>query len=325
MKKQHCKKRNKKKEVKKQRYKIRNWKEYNEALVNRGSLTFWFDEDVIAAWHNVENTHRGHPFVYSDTAILCALCLKIIFQLPMRATEGLLRSLVELMGLPIQVPDYTTISRRQSNKELEIPSFIPNEARHVVIDSTGLKIFGEGEWKVRQHGHDKRRTWRKLHLGIDEKTQEVVAAVLTTNDVHDSEVFEDLLEQVEEPINQVSVDGAYDSFECYRQALEREAELVVPPRIDAVINPESNEHPEIAARNDVIWEIEKNGRKKWKQDNGYHRRSLAETAMFRIKTLFGNKLKARNFESQAVEAFVRCIVLNRMTSLGMPDSYPVAK
>lgn len=310
--------------MEKQRYKIRNWKEYNEALVNRGSLTFWFDEDVIAAWHDVENIHRGHLTVYSDVAILCGLSLKVIFQLPLRATEGLLGSLVELMGLPIQVPDYTTLCRRQSKLELEIPSFIPNESRHVVIDSTGLKIFGEGEWKVRTHGYNKRRTWRKLHLGIDEQTQEIVVGVLTTNDIKDSQVFEDLLEQVEEPINQISADGAYDSFECYQQAQELEAELVVPPRIDAALNPESSERPEIAARNKVIREIEENGSKKWKQKMGYHRRSLAETAMFRIKTLFGNKLKARLFESQAVEAFVRCIVLNRMTSLGLPESYPVA-
>lgn len=131
--------------------------------------------------------------------------------------------------------------------------------------------------------------------------KEVVAAVLTTNDIKDNEVFEDLLEQVEEPINQVSADGAYDTFECYRQAFEREAELVVPPRIDAVENSESNERPEIAARNKVVRKISDIGRKKWKQTNEYHRRSLAETAMFRIKTLFGNKLKARLFESQAVE------------------------
>lgn len=310
--------------MEKQRYKIRNWKEYNEALVNRGSLTFWFDENVIAAWHDVENIHRGHPFVYSDVAILCGLSLKVIFQLPLRATEGLLGSLVELMDLPIQVPDYTTLCRRQSKLELEIPTFIPNESRHVVVDSTGLKIFGEGEWKVRQHGHDKRRTWRKLHLGIDEQTQEIVAAVLTTNDIKDNNVLEDLLEQVEEPINQVSADGAYDTFECYEQILEIEAEPVIPPRVDAVLNSESNERPEIAARNKVVRKINKQGRKKWKQTSGYHRRSLAETAMFRIKTLFGNQLKARLFESQAVEAFVRCIVLNRMTSLGLPDSYPVA-
>ena len=200
---------------------------------------------------------------------------------------------------------------------------IPNDGTHVVIDSTGLKIFGEGEWKVRLHGYEKRRTWRKLHLGIDETTQEIVAASLTTNDVTDGEVFGDLLEQVDESINQVSADGAYDSFECYQQALEREAQPVIPPRIDAVERLESNDHPEITARNRVVREVKEHGTKRWKQDNNYHRRSLAETAMFRIKTLFGNQLKARLFQSQAVEAFVRCVVLNRMTFLGLPDSYPI--
>jgi hypothetical protein len=155
--------------MEKQRDKIRNWKEYNEALVNRGSLTFWFDEDVVAAWHEVENIHRGHPFISSDVAILCALSLKVNFQLPLRATEGLLGSLVELMGLPIPVPDYTTICRRQSKLELEIPSLIPNESRHVIVDSTGLKRFGEGEWKVRQHGYDTnlaKTTFRNRSCGL---------------------------------------------------------------------------------------------------------------------------------------------------------------
>lgn len=137
-----------------------------------------------------------------------------------------------------------------------MPSLIPNESRHVVVDSTGLKIFGEGEWKVRQHGYDKRRTGRKRHLGVDESTQEIVAATLTTNDVTDGEVFGDLLEQIDESIVQVSADGAYDSFECYQQALEREAEPVIPPRIDAASRRENSEHPEIAARNQVVREVE---------------------------------------------------------------------
>ena len=308
---------------KKQTDKIRNWKEYNQALVNRGSLTYWFDEEVINAWHDVEKINtRGHPTVYSDVAILCALSLKVIFQLPLRATEGLLSSLVELMDVPLKVPDYSTLSRRQSKMEVEIPSVIQNESRHVVVDSTGIKVFGEGEWKVRQHGYTKRRTWRKLHLGIDEKTQEIVAGVMTTNDVHDGQVFEDLLDQVEEPIHQVSGDGAYDSFECYEQALEREATVAIPPRIDAVIGEESENHPEIAARNQTIKEVQENGSQAWKKKTSYHRRSLAETAMFRIKTWFGDHLKSRRFESQAVESFVRCVVLNRMTALGMPDSCP---
>jgi len=206
---------------------------------------------------------------------------------------------------------------------VEIPSLIPTDSRHVVIDSTGLKIFGEGEWKVRQHGDDKRRTWRKLHLGIDESTKEIVASAVTTNDIKDSQVLGNWLEPVDEPINQVSADSAYDSFSLNQQILEQEAEPVIPPRKDAVERTENSQRPEISKRNQVVREIEEKGHPIWKQESSYHRRSLAETAMFRIKTLFGNQLKARQFESQAVEAFVRCVVLNRMTALGLPDSYPI--
>jgi len=221
------------------------------------------------------------------------------------------------------VPDYSTLSRRQAKLRVEIPSLIPTDSRHVVIDSTGLKIFGEGEWKVRQHGYDKRRTWRKLHLGIDESTQEIVASTVTTNDIKDSQVLGELLEQVDESIDQVSADSAYDSFECYQQILEREAEPIIPPRVDAVERAESETHPEIEKRNQVVRKVNEQGIKIWKEESAYHRRSLAETAMYRIKTLFGNQLKARLFESQAVEAFVRCVVLNRMTALGLPDSYQI--
>jgi hypothetical protein len=205
-----------------------------------------------------------------------------------------------------------------------LPSFIPNESRHVVIDSIFFQVFGEGSLQVRQDGYEKRRTWRKLHLGIDETTQEIVVATLTTNDIKDSQVFGDLLEQIDGPIDPISADGAYDSFECYRQVLEREAKPVIPPRHDAVERRESNQHPEISARNQVVKEIEKQGAKKWKQTHDYNQSSLAFTTMYRIKTLFGNHLKASRFESQAVESFVRCVVLNRMTFLGMPDSYPVS-
>lgn len=149
----------------------------------------------------------------------------------------------------------------------------------------------------------------------------IVASVVTTNDVHDGQVFKDL--PVEEPIHQVSADGAYDNFECYKQALELDAIPVIPPREDAVIRKESETEPEIAARNQTVKGVNEPGSKVWKKNNSYHRRSLAETARFRIKTLFGDHLKARKFESQAVEAFVRCVVLNRMTALGMPESCPI--
>jgi len=158
--------------------------------------------------------------------------------------------------------------------------------------------------------------------GIDEQTGEIVAGVVTTNDVKNSQVFKDLLDQVEEPIHQVSGDGAIECFECYEQALERDAAVAIPLRADAVIGEESDKHPEIAARNQTVKEVQEKGSQVWKQKTSYHRRQLAETAMFRIKTLFGDHLKSRRFESQAVESFVRGKVLNRITALGMPDYFP---
>ncbi len=181
--------------------------------------------------------------------------------------------------------------------------------------------MGEGEWKVRQHGYDKRRIWRKRHLGVDEKTREIVASTLKNNDIHDNQELGKLLEQIDEPINQVSADGTYDRFECHQKILEREAEPVIPPRKNAVEGTEDSQHPEISSRNQIVRKVEEQGSKVWKQESGYHRRSLAETTLFRIKTLFGSQLKARLFESQVVETFVRCVVLNRMTALGLPDSY----
>lgn len=145
---------------------------------------------------------------------------------------------------------------------------------------------------------------------------------MTTNEVQDSQVFKDLLDPVEQPIQKISGDGAYDNFECYKQALEREAIAVFPPRIDAVINKESETYPEISERYQTVKEVQEQGSQVWKQNHSYHQSSLAETALIRIKTLFGGHLKARRFESQAVEAFVRCVVLNRITALGMPSSYP---
>jgi len=184
---------------------------------------------------------------------------------------------------------------------------------------------GEGEWKVRQHGYSKRRTWRKLHLGINEETGEVVAAMVSTNDLRDDALLGDLLEQVPGEIEQVSGDGIYDTAECYRLLQERGARAAIPPRRGA----RKSQKPEMEARNAHLRRIQQlseqgeDGRKAWKQEVGYHRRSLVETAFFRLKTLMGNTLSARHFQAQANELFLRCAALNRMTQLGMPQSYPI--
>ena len=209
---------------KKATYRIRNWNQYNKALIKRGSLTFWFDEEAIAAWYEEERTgRRGCPRTYSDGAIQCTLTLRGVYHLPLRGTQGLLASLLDLMGLELRTPDYTTLCRRQGGLEVSLPRQGPGKALHVVVDATGLKVYGEGEWKVRQHGYTKRRTWRKLHLGVDECRGEIMATVLSTNNVGDSEVLSDLLDQIDEPIEQLSADGSYDTWEIHADLQQRDS------------------------------------------------------------------------------------------------------
>lgn len=186
----------------------------------------------------------------------------------------------------------------------------------MVVDSTGVKVYGEGEWKTRQHGISKRRTWRKLHLGVDEATGEILAAVVTTNNFHDGEVLGEVLATVDGDLKQVSTDGAYDHRHCYEQIAARGAKPVIPPRKDAVIWQHGNCNAPSHPRDENLRYIRKHGRKKWKRDSGYHRRSLAESTMFRFKAIFGGCLSSRNFNNQAVELFIKCAALNRMIQLG---------
>jgi hypothetical protein len=226
--------------AKKLSYRIRNWEQYNKSLIKRGSLTLWFDEKSIANWGNIGSGERGRPEVYSESAIMCMLTLKMVFSLPLRAMQGFVESLIQLLNLPIKAANYTTVCRRQKQLQVCLKRFSSSESLHAVFDSTGLKVFGEGEWKVRQHGYSKRRTWRKLHLGINEATGEIIASVLTTNDVHDNEVFSDLLDQIDDVLTQASADGAYDSFANYNLLEKRGAKVTIPPRETAKIKQHRN-------------------------------------------------------------------------------------
>jgi IS5 family transposase len=315
----------------KRQYRTRNWPEYNAALVQRGALTEWIQEGIEENWTNqLLSGKRGASNTYADAAITAALTLKVVYRLPLRATQGLLTSMLQLMGLGhLPVPDYSTLCRRQKTLVVALPRSGAGGPIHLVVDSTGCKVYGEGEWKVRQHGVTKRRTWRKFHVGVDEKTGEIVAAVLTTNDIADSAVLPDLLDSVEGVIEQVSGDGGYDKRPCYEALRKRQREqleplqVAIPPRKDARIWQHGNSREERLARDENLRRVRRVGRKQWKEESGYHRRSLAETAMSRFKGIFGDKLKARVLESQATEAFLRCVALNRMTKLGMPQSYAI--
>jgi transposase len=296
----------------------RCWSQYNQSLIARGDIRVWIDEDTLSQWkHDNVLPKNGRPYLYSDTAIQCFLVFKILFSLPLRATQGLMQSILDLMDAGLTAPCYTTICRRQRALEIDLKgSNTLNSERtgpcDLVIDSTGLKIYGEGEWKVRTHGASKRRTWRKIHLAVDPETFIIKAAVVTTNDVADGEVLTDLLDQVEEPINAVAADGAYDTVACYDSIRKRRAEAVIPPRQNAKIIQHGNSKKPSLNRDDNLRKIRQVGAKRWKQDTGYHQRSLAETTMYRLKQLLGPKLSARLFESQAVEAFIRCAILNDM-------------
>ncbi len=308
----------------KQHYRLRNWTEYNKALVERGSLTVWVSDDVIAAWHDSQRTgQRGSPRTYTDAAMLCMASVQEIYHLPLRATEGLMRSVVKLLDIALEVPDHTTLSRRRRVLEVSLPRLAKRAPRHLVVDSTGVKVYGDGEWKVRQHGYSKRRTWRKLHIGADEATGEIVAAVVSTNDVTDGQVLPDLMAQIDDDITQVSGDGGYDKRQCYDAIDERGARAVIPPRKNARIWQHGNSGAERLARDENLRAIRKQGRAEWKRESGYHRRSLVETQMFRVKQIFSARVSARTFDGQAAQLLVRCAVLNQMTHLGMPDSYTV--
>jgi len=306
----------------KTKYRLRNWREYNRALVQRGSLTMWITEDVVQIWHAVElESKRGHPRTYSDTAIVTMATLQEIYHLGLRQTQGLMASIGALLQLEVGVPDYSTLSRRRATVEIALPRAHRKEGLHIVVDSTGVKVFGEGEWKVRQHGYTRRRTWRKIHVGVDEASGEIVAAVVTTNDYHDSQLLPDLLDQVDEAIAQVSGDGAYDRRRCYEAIGGRRAQATIPPQHNAKIWQHGNTKAERLARDENLRRIRQIGRAAWKRECGYHRRSLAETTMFRLKTIFGDRVPARSFAGQATQVLVRCATLNRLTHLGMPDSY----
>lgn len=312
----------------KTKYRVRNWKQYNRSLINRGSITFWFSDDVIAQWNSTERSgKKGRPPLYSNEAILCALMIKYVFHLTYRATQGYLESLIKQMGLSITCPTYSLICRRASGVKIPLQARQSQEPLHIVFDSTGLKVYGEGEWKVRKHGYSKRRTWRKVHIGMCVETHQIIVAAMTSNDVSDESIMPDLLDQIEEPIATVRGDGAYDVTECYEAIYDSGGLPIIPPRRNAKQNSESD--IPIEPRNEAIRRIKElgggeDGRKAWKKEIGYHKRSLVETAMYRLKTILGDKLSSRKSSNQATEVFVKCAILNKMTSIGMPESYQLA-
>lgn len=315
----------------KQTYRIRNWKDYNKALVTRGSLTFWFSEEVVENWtYKADSSKKGRPYEYSELAIVTCLTLRQLFRLPLRNTQGLISSILQLLGEDLKVPNYTTLSRRAKTLEVDLQPAEKNEARHVLVDSTGVQVIGEGEWKVLKHGATRCQVWKKLHILMDAQDQNILSAQMTDSVRLDGNYLPELLDKVNGEIGSVTGDGAYDKQGCYQAIYEREAQAIIPPQHNAAV--QRNKYKTKAwlfTRDNLINHlgrgIEREEKLKlWKRETGYHRRSLVETMMFRMKTLFGDEMRSRAFENQRTDLLIRCYAINRINTLGLPKSELIA-
>ncbi len=302
------------------KYKTKNWSTYNEALKRRGALSIWFDPEMT--WSPPPSGKRGRQCQFSDAAIQTCLTIKVLFGLPLRQTTGFVESLLKLVGLDWAVPDFSTLCRRQKALKVSLPYRGGNGPLNLLIDSTGIKAEGEGEWNARKHGGPKRRIWRKIHIGIDEETLEVRAVEVTTSNVGDAPMLPELLGQIpsDQEIGSVTGDGAYDTRKCHDAIAARGAHAVIPPRKNA--KPWKPTSPGAIARNEAVNASRYLGRALWRRWSGYHRRSRVETKMHCVK-LLGQSLMARDFDRQVAEIQVRIAVLNRYTALGIPITEPV--
>src|SRR5215203_6155443 len=304
--------------IPRQQRKVTNWPAYDASLRQRGSLTVWFTDEAVEAWAAEPRTTRGGQPWYSALAILTALTLRAVFRLAYRQTEGLIGSVIGLLGLALQVPDHTTLSRRAATLEVPRPRS-GSEPMHLLVDSTGLKLCGAGEWLVEKHGTRTRRSWRKLHLGRDADTGQIVAATVTTNDVDDGSQVGPLLDQVDGQIASFTGDGAYDQDGVYASVSGRHptAATIVPPRSTAVPSQTAGSEP--TQRDRHLQLIAEQGRMGWQKASGYTKRARAETAISRYKRVIGDELRSHTEERRATEMDVAVHVLNRMLELGRPN------
>jgi hypothetical protein len=306
--------------IPKQRYRVTNWAEYDASLRQRGSLTVWFTEEAIAAWRAEPRTTRGGQAHYSALAIRTALTVRAVFRLALRQTEGLIGSILQLLGLDLAVPDHSTLSRRAETLEVPKPCSRSRGPVHLLVDSTGLRLCGPGEWLVEKHGTHRRRSWRKLHIGVDAETGQILASELTTSDVDDGSQVEPLLDQITAPLASLIGDGAYDQAGIYGTIGKHhpDAKVIVPPRSTAVPSDMAGSTP--TQRDRHLQSIAEHGRIGWQKRSGYTRRALVEAAIGRFKRVIGNALRSRTDRRRATEIAIAVSVLNRMLELGRPKS-----
>lgn len=310
----------------KDKHKVLNWSQYNEGLKKRGRITIWISEEVLSQWQQRDKTgKRGRPKRYSDLAILTCLSVRKVYHLALRQCEGFVSSFFEQLGIKQEVPGYTTLCRRASELAIVLNQLNTGRVTAIAVDSTGLKVYGEGEWKVRKHGYSKYRTWMKLHVGVNMETQQIEMVALTDNSVTDAEAVKDMLKSVlgKKQLRRFVGDGAYDREKVRQQLWDNgQIEQVIPPQHNAVKS--KGDKPWLQSRDQAIAAIKQRDKKMWKVSTGYHKRSLSETAMYRYKTIIGDKLQSRKTPNQIAEAKISCTILNKMILLAKPISLKVA-
>ena len=309
--------------IPKQKHRVINWAEYDAGLRARGSLTVWFTAEAIAAWRAEPRTGRGGQPRYSALAITTALTLRAVFRLALRQTEGLIASILRLLGLDLAVPDHSTLSRRAETLEAPRPRR-GREPVHLLVDSTGLRLCGAGEWLAEKHGSRRRRSWRKLHLATDADTGHIVASVLTDKDADDGCQVGPLLDRIGSPVASMTADGAFDRDDVYAEVAARhpEAAVVVPPRSGAVPSDTAGTAP--TQRDAHLRCLAERGRTGWQKASGYNWRALVEADIARWKRVIGDGLRSQRGGRQATEVAIAADVLNRMLDLGRPEYVRVA-
>ncbi len=311
--------------IPRQQHRVTNSADYDAALRQRGSLTVWFSDEAIAAWQAAPRTTPGGQAWYSPLAILTALTLRAVFRLALRQTEGLIGSIIGLLGLALRVPDHSTLSRRAKTMELPRPQAQRGDKPvHLLVDSTGLRLCGAGEWLQEKHGTKTRRSWRKLHIGMDAGSNQIVAASLTAKEVDDAVEVGPLLDQITGAVSSFTADGGYDQDRVYADMLERypEAAVIVPPRARAV--PSSTAQTAPTQRDCHLRHIAAHGRAAWQRASGYTTRARVEAAIGRFKQVIGDGLRSRTDQRRVTEVAVAVHALNRMLEFGRPSYVRIA-
>ena len=303
------------------RYRTTNWKSYNKALKRRGSLLIWLDKDMV--WLPPKAGRPGRPPVFSDAAIQFCLMVKVLFGLPLRQTTGMVASILKMAGLDWPVPDFSTLSRRQGSLVVDIPHRRATGPLNLLVDSTGIKFLGDGEWLARKHGTHRRRQYRKVHLAMDTATGDIRAVEFTSSREGDSPVLPDLLDPIpaDEQVGTVTGDGAFDTRRCHTAIVDRGGTAIIPIRKNGRLWKENC--PAARARNDILRASKRFGRANWKHWSGYHVRSRIEAKMRCLKS-FGERIASRDPDRQTAEIHIRIALMNRFNTLGTAETERVA-